>query len=107
MANNKKKEELQSRRDFFKNAAKGVLPIVGAIVIACLPHVVNAEETPMGCQYSCSVGCGSGCSGFCDGTCTDACARGCRNYCNAGCDTTCRRTCQGYCTRTCTSLSRY
>ena len=107
MANNKKKEELLSRRDFFKNAAKGVLPIVGAIVLGGLPHVVNAEETPMGCQYSCSVGCGSGCSGCCDGTCTDACARGCRNYCNAGCDTTCRRTCQGYCARTCTSLSRY
>lgn len=52
MANNKKKEELLSRRDFFKNAAKGVLPIVGAIVLGGLPHVVNAEEgTEKGTQF--------------------------------------------------------
>ena len=29
-----KKEELQSRRDFFKKASKRVLPIIGAIVFS-------------------------------------------------------------------------
>lgn len=108
MKKNEKNEELQSRREFFKKAAKGVLSILGAIVLANAPAVIKAaEKTPMNCNYACSVGCGSGCSGRCDGTCTDACSRGCRNYCNAGCDNTCRSTCQGYCTRSCTSLSRY
>ncbi len=30
----KKNEKLQSRREFFKKAAKGALPILGAIVLA-------------------------------------------------------------------------
>uniref|UniRef100_UPI003FEDF0F2 hypothetical protein n=1 Tax=Prevotella sp. TaxID=59823 RepID=UPI003FEDF0F2 len=29
----KKNEELQSRRDFFKKAAKGALPILGMVVV--------------------------------------------------------------------------
>lgn len=32
-----KNEELQSRRDFFKKAAKGVLPILGAVVLSGAP----------------------------------------------------------------------
>ena len=55
MANNKKNEELQSRRDFFKNAAKGVLPVFGAIMLAGIPNLIKAEEVHMGCQYGCSV----------------------------------------------------
>ena len=30
---NKKKDELQNRREFFKRAAKGALPILGAICL--------------------------------------------------------------------------
>ena len=33
MKKNGKNEELQSRREFFKKAAKGALPIFGAIVL--------------------------------------------------------------------------
>ena len=51
MADKKRNEELQSRRDFFKKAAKGVLPILGAVVLAGVPNLVKAEETPMGCRY--------------------------------------------------------
>ena len=36
---NKKKDELQNRREFFKRAAKGALPILGAIVLANVPNV--------------------------------------------------------------------
>lgn len=39
---NKKKDELQNRREFFKKAAKGALPILGAIVLANMPGVLNA-----------------------------------------------------------------
>lgn len=34
MVKNEKNEELQSRREFFKKAAKGALPILGAVVLA-------------------------------------------------------------------------
>ena len=44
---NKKKEELQSRRDFFKKAAKGVLPVFGAVVLAGVPNIMKAVETPI------------------------------------------------------------
>lgn len=108
MKKNGKNEELQSRREFFKKAAKSALPILGAIVLAQTPTILNAtSKNPMGCNYACSVGCGTGCSGRCDGTCTDACSRGCSVSCLTGCNTTCRLTCEGYCTRSCTSLSRY
>ena len=53
MKKNEKNEELQSRREFFKKAAKGALPILGAIVLANAPAVINAaENAPMGCRYS-------------------------------------------------------
>ena len=54
MKKNEKNEELQSRREFFKKVAKGALPILGAIVLANAPAVINAaEKAPMGCRYSC------------------------------------------------------
>lgn len=87
----KKNEELQSRREFFKKAAKGALPILGAVLLANVPVVSNAvQKIPMNCEYSCSALCADNCSGRCKGTCTSACSRGCSNYCNASCSTTCR-----------------
>lgn len=88
-------EELQSRRDFFKKAAKGALPILGAIVLAGMPNVVKAAETPMGCsEYTCSGGCKNGCEGCrytCSGTCKNGC-EGCRNTCSGTCKNGCERT---------------
>ena len=93
MKKNKNNEELQSRREFFKKAAKGALPILGAIVLANAPAIMNAAgENPMGCNGYCAqhcsagcasscTGCGGGCKG-CTGTCENACARGCSAYCN-------------------------
>ena len=49
MKKNEKKEELQSRREFFKKAAKGALPILGAILLSGAPQILNAaEKSPMG-----------------------------------------------------------
>lgn len=80
----KKNEELQSRREFFKKAAKGALPILGAILLAGMPNVVNAaQKTPMGCNY----GCNGSCEG-CSGTCTNAC-RGCGSLCRQSCSSGC------------------
>ena len=78
MVKNEKNEELQSRREFFKKAAKGALPILGAVVLASAPGLANAAESAveMGCSTNCNVHC-SGC-----GT---ACFKGCSNGCSGGC----------------------
>lgn len=68
-------EELQSRREFFKKAAKGALPILGAIVLAGNPLLSNAaEESPMGCNGSCSYSCQNTCKGTCQGRCSGGCS---------------------------------
>lgn len=84
MKKNGKNEELQSRREFFKKAAKGALPILGAIVLANAPAIVNAaDESPMGCR-----GCASYCTGGCSGNC---------NSCVGSCNNTCNFTCRNHC----------
>lgn len=87
MQKNKKNEEIQSRRQFFKSAAKGALPILGAIVLANVPGNTNAsQESPMGCSRSC----------------TNTCSAQCRSYCKVGCDNSCNY----HCTRTCGSTCK-
>lgn len=75
MQKNKKNEELQSRREFFKKAAKGALPILGLVALANVPGVLNAAtDAPMGCSSgSCYRGCASTCSGYCTTTCNASC----------------------------------
>lgn len=76
-----KNEELQSRRDFFKKAAKGVLPILGAVVLANVPTIMSASEKSMGCNYGCTAVCStSACQGTCQGTCKFTCTGTCKNY---------------------------
>ena len=72
MSKNKKNEELQSRREFFKKAAKGALPILGLTVLSSMP-ILNASaesKAGMGCEGCTGLctGCTS-CSGWCQGTC--------------------------------------
>ncbi len=91
MVNNKKKEELQSRREFFKSAAKAALPVIGAIALVNIPSLSVASELRSGCDYcegSCSGFC-EGCKGGCDGTCKGGCEDSCRGHC----DTTCKGGC--------------
>lgn len=79
MSNKKQNEELQSRREFFKKAAKAALPVVGAVVMASLPNVMQAAT---GCKTTCMgycVGCSGTCTGTCDGTCRSTCIGGCSN----------------------------
>ena len=86
----RKDEELQSRREFFKNAAKKALPFVAAIAMASNPIVAKAvEEAPMGCK--------SGCSGSCKGSCTGNCAYGCSKSCIGTCTNGCGGGCKGSC----------
>ncbi|MCI6250429.1 MAG: Cys-Xaa-Xaa-Xaa repeat radical SAM target protein [Alloprevotella sp.] len=91
MKKNERNEELQSRREFFKKAAKGALPILGAMVLANAPLLTNASEIEgcdWGCSGSCWSSCQSTCRGYCSSGCTGACSGGCKgtcaNSCNAG-----------------------
>lgn len=91
MKKNKQNEELQSRREFFKKAAKGALPILGAVVLAGTPSIITAaEKVPMGCSrdgcsYTCSTSCYNNCVGSCKG-CT-GCSNTCKGFCKGGCYT--------------------
>lgn len=71
-------EELQNRREFFKKAAKGALPILGAIVLSQSTLLAKADVPTTGCN---------GCVG--------QCMRGCKNGCSGGCGSSCNMSCQG------------
>lgn len=73
-------EELQSRREFFKKAAKGALPILGAIVLAGTP-LQGKAETIGACPRSCGITCQTQCVNTCGGLCT-SCMGGCKNGCH-------------------------
>lgn len=84
-----KKEELQSRRSFFKNAAKAALPILGAVVLAHMPIVSEAHGVATGC----SKGCYTGCYNTCKGGCGDGCGSTCSGKCIGSCRATCMDSC--------------
>ncbi len=86
-----KKEELQSRREFFKKAAKAALPVVGAVVLSNLP-VLKTEAAPMGCDS----GCWTGCYGSCHNGCYSSCSGGCKYSCSGSCSGNCMNTCIAY-----------
>lgn len=81
-------EELQSRREFFKKAAKGVLPILGAVVLANVPMINNAAEIQSTGCTSCSTSCGTSC--WRDG-CSSTCSGGCKGSCSGTCQNTAKR----------------
>ena len=85
MEKKNKKEEIQSRREFFKKAAKGTLPILGAVMLSALP--LNRADAQWGC---------TSCSGGCEG-CNDSCYGSCRGGCGSGCAYGCTGTCHAVC----------
>ena len=82
MNKNGKNEELQSRREFFKKAAKGALPILGAIVLANAPIIAKASETSTSCHGSCIAACMNGCTTTCHWTCKNTCKTWCSTHCS-------------------------
>lgn len=107
MKQNEKKEELQSRREFFKKAAKGALPILGAIALAGTPGIVKAADEALGCNYGCSYGCSGSCGRACSYGCQGSCRGACSGACSYSCQNTCSGSCQGRCSGGCSSMSRY
>ena len=80
-----KNEELKSRRDFFKKAAKSALPIIGAVVLANSPLASKAAESMMSCNGSCSGSCKGACSSSCSGSCSGGCTGSCTGSCKGTC----------------------
>ena len=80
MEKKNKNEELQSRREFFKKAAKGALPILGVIALSATPLLSNAE-TIGACPRSCGITCQTQCVNTCGGLCT-SCMGSCKNGCH-------------------------
>ena len=87
------KEELLHRREFFKKAAKGTLPIIAAIVAPPLLVGCDKNEDFTGCA-DCSGTCASDCSSSCIGQSSSSTCSNCANNCMGGCDTTCSNTCK-------------
>lgn len=104
MKTKKENEELQSRREFFKEAAKKALPVIGAIALASSPLVVKAAEVEAtgcpSCNYTCTGGCNS-CKGTCEyrcqNDCSGSCKGGCKKSCSSACVNSCRNSCDGSC----------
>lgn len=101
-----KDNKIQSRREFFKSAAKKALPILGAIALTQLPFVAKSHESKVTsyCDYGCKYGCDStcltgcqhrcgGCDYNCSGGCDGSCVGGCQTGCGGGCDGTCYTGC--------------
>lgn len=81
-----KNEELQSRRLFFKNAAKGALPILALTALGA-PFLASCSDSKSsGCGTKCTGGCKTSCSGDCDGGCTNNCDGLCGGDCWAYCE---------------------
>lgn len=78
---------LQKRREFFKEAAKKALPILGAVLLLSKSSMANIFITEVydcngaSCEAACAKSCGGGCrgcSGSCKGTCSGSCSDGCK-----------------------------
>ena len=94
-----KENKTQSRRGFFKEAARKVLPIIGAVALISNPVIAKAvEKESTGCNYSCA--------GTCSGSCTGTCTTGCYTQCYGTCNTTCEGTCKGGCNTSCSGSCR-
>ena len=96
MEEKNKREEIQSRREFFKKAAKAALPVVGAIALASSPIISRAVNS--GVVTGC-IGCEGSCMASCVGTCDTGCKSGCKYECKSGCKYNCKGSCKNACVR--------
>ena len=102
MEKKKRNEEIQSRREFFKNAAKAALPILGIALLTSNPIIAKAAEVDSGC-----TSCYGTCIGYCTGSCGNACAYNCTGSCEGGCYPACSGTCKDSCMGTCQNSCMY
>lgn len=82
------KNELKNRREFFKEAAKKTLPILGMAVLAtvaptALQSCKKTNNCPDVCTNACQITCQTTCVGECKTSCTKTCLSDCYNGCRA------------------------
>lgn len=99
---NGENKDLQGRREFFKEAAKKALPILGAVALMGNPVIAKAVEMEStscerGCTYTCKDDCTAGCRGGCKSGCRTSCSEGCKGQSSAYGDSSSCRDCQNYC----------
>ncbi|MBR2771105.1 MAG: Cys-Xaa-Xaa-Xaa repeat radical SAM target protein [Bacteroidales bacterium] len=84
---NNKNNETQNRREFFKEAARKALPILGAVALMSNPLIAKVlEHKVTGCETNCSGSCKGTCAGKCDGCCAE---NGCKGTCSGTCNKSC------------------
>jgi len=89
-----KNEELQSRRQFFKQAGGRALPFLafaafgGTLLTSCEKDEPENKHNGGGGSSS---GCGNSCSGDCDSGCTNNCDSLCGGDCWSYCESKARR----------------
>ena len=98
------KDDIFSRRDFFKKSAKKILPIFGGVILSALPLQKIDAKKVLGCDNNCHAACQNSCEGECVTSCFYLCmggCKGCRNACNVGCAIGCTTGCKVSCFTTC------
>lgn len=71
--------KLKNRREFFKEAARKSLPILGMAIMT-----VAASTVLQSCTKDCLNGCMGSCSNSCSGGCKAQCKNGCGKSSNYG-----------------------
>ena len=99
-----KKEQLQSRRGFFKRGIATILPTLGLLILPT--HIFATKtKTPTSCIFACMYGCYASCIATCymscHNTCFEFCANSCYINCADNCQGTCLSTCKGKCSAKC------
>jgi len=88
MEEKKQNEEIQSRREFFKESAKKALPLLAftalgaTLFTACEKENASLNGSSSGCGRSCSGSCEGDCAGDCDDGCWQACIKACTHWQN-------------------------
>lgn len=119
-----KNKDIQSRREFFKQATKKALPLFGMVVLGSQIQIAHAADIVngynscrnYGCEHSCQNYCRTtcknycvrtclfqceGCEGGCEGTCDVNCGHGCDGGCKGDCKGNCKEDCMNTCFHTC------
>lgn len=93
----------QSRREFFKEASKRTLPILGFALFASTPFLTSCgkDPEPSGCYNSCSKVCSDNCSGTCSGGCNGSSTSSGCSSCGSSCNSSCGSNCAEICSRSC------
>ena len=113
--NNQKEKDLQSRREFFKSAAKVSLPVLSAMILSQFPMTscsVSKRSQMVEEKESKVSGCHGACTSSCISTCKESCMQGCTGthmgmcgtctaQCIGTCEGTCERSCSGACVNIC------